>query len=210
MASNIQIDDQVYVCPNRLPTLPDQGNAFFKGNVVGKQERSVRIGMPDGTHSDLIATRFVHHRVGVAVFQIGDIVSEATLLDPLSKTVLQYCRLLFGDDVYVRQFKVRSAAELNELYRTQSFHPYEHIIFIGHGSEKGYLRSAIDQILSTDNLITIFSQNNPSPWHFLFLCCYLGRAAFAKQFLQENCCKSMVAPSTASMDLYPLNLFKPI
>lgn len=193
MASNIQVGDNVYVCRNRLPTLPDQGKAFYHSQVMTKEKRSVRVRMPDGNNSELVATKFVHHRVGVAILMFGDLLSEATLLDPLAKTVLQYCRLLFGDDEYVRSFRIRSLAELRKLCEMNSFQPFEHIIVIGHGNIDAELCAAVDNI-NVAILINQFEINNPHPWDFTFLCCYLGRNAFGKTFSKAQCCKSMVAP----------------
>lgn len=193
LASNIQIGDWVYVCRNRLPTLPDQGKAFYRGEVVAKLNRSIAVRMPNGTNSDFVATKFAHHRVGVAILVFGDLASENTLLDPLAKTILQYSRLLFGDDEYVRLFKIRSLAELCRLCDIQSFHPFEHIVVIGHGSKAGAIGAAVGDIC-VDVAIEQFAKNNPQPWDFTFLCCYLGRNVFAKKFSEAACCKSMVAP----------------
>lgn len=193
MASNIQIGQQAYVCRNRLPALPDQGKAFYRGEVRTRDGRSVRVRMPDGTDSDLVATKFVHHRVGVAILEFGDFSSEATLLDPLAKTVLQYCRLLFGDDDYVRSFKIRSRTELHRLCETSSFHPFEHIVVIGHGSKDGEICAAVENV-AVEAAIGEFALNSPQPWDFTFLCCYLGRTAFGTKFSNAGYCKSMVAP----------------
>ena len=193
MAANIELNDQVYICRNRLPVLPDQGKAFYSTTVMERRNRSVRIRLPDGTASEFVSTKYVHHRVGIAVIAFGDFVSETTLIDPLSKTVLQYSRLLFGDDDYVRFVKVRSDAELIELCRTNTFTPYENVAFIGHGSKNGDLCGALGNI-STDRLVEILETNNPTPWDFTFLCCYLGRATFSQSFSQSTCCKSLVAP----------------
>lgn len=193
MAANIDLNDIVYICRNRLPVLPDQGKAFYRTTVMERRNRSVRIRLPDATASKFVSTKYVHHRVGIAVIAFGDFLSEATLIDPLSKTVLQYCRLLFGDDDYVRFFKVRSDAELTELCRTNTFAPYENVALIGHGSKKGELCGALGNI-GPDRLVEILQTNDPTPWDFTFLCCYLGRAAFAQTFSQSICCKSLVAP----------------
>lgn len=193
MAKNIQIDDRVYVCRNRLPILPDQGKAFFRTKVLERHERSVSLELPGGVASEFVSTKFVHHRVGIAIVAVGDLKSEATLIDPLSKTVLQYCRLLFGDDDYVRFFKIRTEAELAELCDKNCFVPFDHIAIIGHGSMTGEISGAVANI-SVERLAAAFEINNPSPWDFTFLCCYLGRAVFARDFSASSFCKSMVAP----------------
>ncbi|KAA8388660.1 hypothetical protein FKW31_00365 [Acetobacter sp. DmW_136] len=193
MASNIQVGNSVYVCRSRLPTLPDQGKAFYQSTVVSKNHRSIAIMMPNGTHSALIATKFAHHRVGIAIIVFGDFASEYTLLNPLAKTILQYCRLLFGDDDYVTLFKIRSLAELSCLCESRSFHPFEHIVVIGHGSISGEIGAAVECI-DVGMAIEQFEKNSPQAWDFTFLCCYLGRQVFAKKFSLSGCCKSMIAP----------------
>jgi len=193
MAANIQMGDEVYIYRNRLPTLPDQGKAFFKTVIVERQKRSARVRMPNGEYSDFISTKFIHHRVGVAIIQFGDFLSESTLIDPLSKTILQCCRILFGDDSYVRYIKIRSLVELSRLCESSELHPFEHIVVIGHGSRSGSICTIIEEITSSA-AGREFSQNNPRPWDFTFLCCYLGRTAFAKTFSMAACCKSLIAP----------------
>jgi hypothetical protein len=138
----------------------------------------------------------MHHRVGVAIIAFGDFHSESTLLDPLAKTVLQYCRLLFGDDSFVRFLKLRTDAELNLVCQTQQLSAYEHIVVLGHGSTDAALCGATGDI-PVARLVEIFEQHNPTPWDFAFLCCYLGRNAFARPFSTSPMCKSMVAPFNA-------------
>ncbi|MES2914341.1 MAG: hypothetical protein V4753_04385 [Pseudomonadota bacterium] len=196
MANNINIGDEVYVCSSRLPTVNDQTKAFYKSEVTGRQNRSVSVRLRDGTNSQFVSTKFVRRRVGVAVVAFGDFDSENTLLDPLAKTVLQYCRLLFGDDHYVRFIKLRTEAELNLICDKRQLSPYEHIVILGHGSAEGALCGATGDVSAT-RLREIFEQHGPSPWDFVFLCCYLGRNAFARSFSESPCCRSLVAPFNA-------------
>lgn len=44
MAGNIEVCNQVYVCRSRLQTVNDQTKAFYKSEVVGRQNRSVSVG----------------------------------------------------------------------------------------------------------------------------------------------------------------------
>lgn len=196
MAANVNIGDRVYVCRSRLPSVNDQAKAFYRSEVVGRYHRSVSVQLPDGVHSDFISTKFVHHRVGIAILTFGDFFSESTLLDPLAKTILQYCRLLFGDDDYVRFLKVRTDAELDMLCRNSELSPYEHVVILGHGAQEGALCGGLENI-TVERLVDIFEQNNPVPWDFAFLCCYLGRSAFGKPFSKSRICKSLVAPFNA-------------
>lgn len=196
MASNIQIGDQVYVCRNRLQTVNDQTKAFYRAEVVARQNRSISVRLLDGTNSAFVSTKFVHHRVGVAVLAFGDFASESTLLDPLAKTVLQYCRLLFGDDDYVRFIKLRTEGELHLICDQRQLHPYEHIVILGHGAKEGALCGAVGDI-PVARLREIFELHEPTPWDFAFLCCYLGRTAFAQKFSASPVCKSLVAPFNA-------------
>lgn len=196
MAGNIEIGDEVYVCRSRLPPVNDQTKAFYKTVVQDRRGRSVSVRLPDGGNSDFVATKFIHHRVGVAVIAFGDFQSESTLIDPLAKTVLQYCRLLFGDDDYVRFLKVRTETELELLCRTNQLTPFGHLAILGHGAKKGALCGAFGDI-PVARLVEIFQLNRPTPWDFVFLCCYLGRNAFGGVFSQSAACNSMVAPFNA-------------
>lgn len=193
MATNINVGDHIYVCRNRLEAVNDQTQAFYNTQVVESQGRKRRVQLPDGTNSELVSTKFMHHRVGVAILAFGDFHSESTLLDPLAKTVLQYCRLLFGDDSFVRFLKIRTDAELDLVCSSQQLAVYEHIIILGHGSKEAALCGATGDIPVT-RLVEIFEQHNPAPWEFAFLCCYLGRNAFARPFSFSPMCKSLVAP----------------
>lgn len=196
MATNVNVGDHVYVCRSRLDAVNDQTQAFYRTEVVAREGRKRRVRLPDGTNSELVSTKFMHHRVGVAIIAFGDFHSESTLLDPLAKTVLQYCRLLFGDDSFVRFLKLRTDAELNLVCQTQQLSAYEHIVFLGHGSADAALCGATGDI-PVARLVEIFEQHNPTPWDFAFLCCYLGRNAFARPFSTSPMCKSMVAPFNA-------------
>jgi hypothetical protein len=130
------------------------------------------------------------------VLAFGDFASESTLLDPLAKSVLQYCRLLFGDDNYVRFIKLRSEAEISLICDQRQLTPYEHIVILGHGAKEGALCGAVGDIPAT-RLREIFEQHDPTPWDFVLLCCYLGRNAFAQSFSKSPACKSLVAPFNA-------------
>lgn len=67
---------------------------------------------------------------------LGDLSTEETLLDPLAKSVLQYCRLLVPDD-QVKAYKIRSLKELTSIWGKEHA-LYSHVIFVGHGSCKGF------------------------------------------------------------------------
>ncbi len=196
MARNIQPGEDVYVCRNRLLTVKDDTKAFYKAEVVNRAKRSISVKLPDGTSSVFVSTKFVHHRVGIAVLAFGDFASENTLLDPLAKTVLQYSRLLFGDDDYVRFIKLRTESEIDKICNKKLLNPYEHIVILGHGAKNGALCGAVGDITAA-RLREIFEQHSPIPWDFAFLCCYLGRKAFAQNFSMSPACKSLVAPFNA-------------
>ncbi|PND54337.1 hypothetical protein CRM90_28405 [Mycobacterium sp. ENV421] len=51
--------------------------------------------------------------LGFVLVRIGDFLTEATLLDPLAKSVLQYLRLMLPDDL-ITFLKVRTLNELQE------------------------------------------------------------------------------------------------
>src|SRR5690242_8993954 len=126
MAKNLHVGDTVFVPTTLLAGIGDQASAFYKTNVHQIQGRSVRVGV--GANFQWVASSKCQRNIGLLIFNFGDFDSEMTLLDPLSKSVVQFCRLLATDE-YVRFLKIRSLRELELAWqREQAI--YSHVVVI--------------------------------------------------------------------------------
>ena len=150
---------------------------FFKTTVKQVEGRSIIFEY--GDKSIKVGSGICHKNIGILILNIGDFQTEATLLDPLAKSVLQYSRLLF-DDSYVKHYKVRTLEELKYLW-AKEHNVYTHIVMIGHGCKNGFIFN--DKIVSVQELKSIFDA--PSKLHpkvFISLCCKTGKKSVAEIF----------------------------
>ena len=144
---------------------------------------------PDGTLSDWIATSKISSNFGVLIIRIGDF-NEAGLLDPLAKSVLQYCRMLLPDDS-VRMIALRTELELTTLWDTFNGMCHQ-VIIVGHGGPEGYLFG--QENITSERLVKIFQAPNPAPKEFISLGCQTGKATFGKVFSSAACVSHFIAP----------------
>ena len=108
MATGLQVGEHVFVPVSILEHAGDRPSAFHRAEVLEVGGRSVRVAV--GANSEWVASSKCQRNIGLLIFGVGDLETEATLLDPLSKSVTQFCRLLASDD-YVRFYKGQSCAE---------------------------------------------------------------------------------------------------
>ena len=111
MARELKPGDSVWVPCARISDLVDRSVALYQSSVVEVRDRSVRVELPDALSSDWLGASLVHKDVGFLILNIGDLASEDSLLNPLAKSVTQFCRLLVPDD-QVRSVQIRSLDEL--------------------------------------------------------------------------------------------------
>jgi len=98
----------VYVPRARLGLAVDEPSAFLRAKIRKVVDRSIVVDLPGGTESKPIASSAAHANVGVTIVRVGDFDTEGTLLDPLAKSLLQFCRLLLPDDMVVlREVRAR-------------------------------------------------------------------------------------------------------
>lgn len=97
--------ETVWVSSTRLTGA--QPFALMERKVQAVEGRSIVV--DDGQGSVVkVSTRTAHSRsLGFLVLRVGDLSTEATLLDPLAKSALQYLRLLISD-TEVRMLHVRT------------------------------------------------------------------------------------------------------
>lgn len=186
MAKHLVVGEQIFV-PASMLDADDVPSAFFRTEVLEVNARSVRIHFRGADH--WIASSRCQRNVGLLIICIGDWATETTLLDPLSKTVLQFCRLLVPDD-QVRFYKVRSVAELASIWvREQA--AYSHVVLIGHGNGSG-LKFANDDWQTAEQLEPILDIKGVAAKYVINLACQAGKAPLGKPFSMLDVCDSYI------------------
>lgn len=191
MANSLRSGDTVYVPCSAFPELADLGTALYRTEVVMATKKSVTVKLPDGAASAKIGVGRVHRDVGILVIEIGDFESEAATLDPLAKSVLQFCRLLVPDD-QLRKITVRSQSEL-KAYWSLNAGAYTHVVLIGHG-DTDILAFAVDGDVNAAALGTLFSVSSARPKTFISLACKTGYKSLGGEFSKLTICKDFIAP----------------
>jgi hypothetical protein len=189
MARNISIGDTVYVPCSKIEALADSGVALKKVSVVEISGRSVTVDILN--HEPIkIASSLVHKDVGILIVNIGDFDTEFTLLDPLAKSILQFCRLLVDDQV--RSERVRSVAELQKMW-AQNQAAYSHVIWIGHG-RKDAIKFAVDQWVDCEKLSEALRVRAAPQKTYISLCCNTGYRNFGGNMSSETICQNFIGP----------------
>jgi hypothetical protein len=166
------------------------GFALLERPVQGVEGRSVRVIKEDG-RSTRVPSSKVHGHLGVLVLSIGDLATEETLLGPLTRSVLQYFRLLLPDD-QVRRERVRTITELTEVWK-KNHSVASHVVVIGHASSDALW--FIDAgWMSAKALRSVFEQPGVKAKEFLSLACSTGRASFGRSFSRSSACSAFIAP----------------
>lgn len=189
--SSLKVGDRVYVPCMLVPELTNQDTALYRTKVASRNDNSACVDLPGGVVSQPIGVSRLHADVGILIINIGDFQTESALLDPLSKSILQFCRLLVPDD-QVASVKVRSVAELRA-YWLKNHRAYTHVVLIAHG-DKDCLGFGVDGDVYMDGLEGLFKYRGAKPKSFISLCCKTGYADFGKIFSSFTVCKSFTAP----------------
>ena len=192
MASALQIGDRVYVNTSRLGAEVDCPGSLYPTSVMDKNDRSVKVSLPNGVISGWIATKYAHRKAGIAIIQFGDYLNEFTNLDPLFKGILQNARILYGDDSSVHYWKLRSRVEVAHIFAAGMLSFADKIVLIAHGNDEGQL-SIGSKVIGPMRLGRYVEQAinaPPSGWEFICAVCHSGRASFGKtlsEFRNVNC-----------------------
>jgi hypothetical protein len=161
--------------------------------VLAQQQRKIRVDDGAGGTVD-IASRLVHPAsLGFLVLKVGDMSTEATLLDPLARSVLQFLRLLVPDND-VRAVSIRTLLELDVHWA--AYHAAtSHVVLVGHGSETS-ITFVGDEPVAGDALARRLENLAPQsrPKTFVSLACLTGRAGFAKPFSENAICRDFIGP----------------
>lgn len=191
MPAGIQIGTQVYVPVERIAPKSEVPHALLRGGVTAVNNRTLTVDLPYGIGSVNIASSAVHLDVGICLIRVGDFDTEATLLDPLAKSVLQYLRLLIPDD-QLRQFSVRTKEEFLQIYEREA-PGHSHFVIVGHGTSDSLL-FAMGGRAKAQNFADELSERCTTPSTFINLCCETGKAGFGKKFSESDICKELIAP----------------
>jgi len=189
MARNLQVGETVYV-PRSKIGLPQEGSSFYRTTVQEVVKRSVRINLRKGKTAK-IGTSQVRRNIGILLIKAGDFNTEETLLNPLSKSLLQYFRLLLSDDMVLSQH-VRSLHEVEVIWNDVG-RLYTHFVIMGHGSEHG-IRFGLDDLESASDIAEVFDKSDTDVSSFVSLCCETGYAGFGKNLSRSQSCKNVIAP----------------
>lgn len=191
MAGRFAVGDRVFVPSSKIPGLDDLASVFWESTVAEVANKKIKVDLRHGETSDWIGTSLCHKNIGVLILTFGDLQSEATLLDPLAKSVLQYCRLLVQDD-YLRAYKIRSTKELKKIWSVEQLN-YSHVIFIGHGSQQGYM-FANNGWVSPEIIEKALKVRGAPRKVFISLCCQTGYADVGKPLSKMAISSHFIAP----------------
>ena len=183
MAKNLVLGEQVFVPASVFDNAADWPSAFVPCQVLDLEDRSVRVEHRDV--SKWVATSKCQRTIGLLIFCVGDLETETALLDPLSKSVTQFCRLLAPDD-HVRFYKIRSVEEMRAIWAHEHA-AYSHVILIGHGSGTA-LRFATDGWQDAGQLAPVLDIAGVEPKSIINLACQAGKAALGRTFSCMQMC----------------------
>lgn len=191
MASNIRNGDMVYVPCSLFSELSKYPKAVYRTEVVGIENKSIRIKLPNETISNKFSISLAHKTLGLMIVSVGDYDTELTLLDPLSKSILQYARLLMDDD-YIRRIKIRTLEELKRYWQREN-PVYSHVIIIGHGCKTGIKFG--DQWVNADEfqkqVLRIWGGDKKT---IISLCCKTGYKTFGGKISSFAQCRHFIGP----------------
>ncbi|WP_368182408.1 hypothetical protein [Aeromonas sp. R7-5] len=191
MATDFTINDKVFVPASRIPGMEGHPSAFYETRIAEVGIRKVKVHLQGGTTSEWIGTGLCQKNVGILIFTFGDLETEIGLLDPLAKSVLQYCRLLVPDD-YLRAYKIRSVAELEIIWHREQA-AYSHVVIIGHGSREG-IKFSVDKWVKSDILDATLKVRGAPKKVFISLSCQTGYKTAGGKLSEMAICSHFIAP----------------
>lgn len=192
MARGLQVNDRVFVPSSLLPDADNYAYAMHDTHVVECTGRKIRVRGMGGVTSGWLPSSKAHRLVGIAIIRIGDFATENTLLNPLTKSVSQYCRLIIEDSA-MTIVQLRAMAELAEWWRLNAA-AFSHVIFIGHGSRDG-IGFGIGGTRKADDFNRRLISRGMGKKVFISLCCETGNEPFVKEFSRLTICESLIAPA---------------
>lgn len=183
--------DDVYV-PALKVGITHSSTALKRVKVVAVNGRSITVNLPNG-NSSTIGSKLAHKDVSVLLFRIGDFQTEQALLNPLTKSLLQFCRILLPDD-QLKLEQIRTREEFCRIWN-RDHALYSHVILVGHCD--GTKMTFGTNQLPVSDFEQCFADANSSPKAFVSLACQSGKAGFAKGFSQLPSCRLFIGPFQA-------------
>ena len=191
MPSAISTEQLVYIPTRFLPDSKRDSHAIRQCKVIDISGRSVRVQLKNGDPSDLIAVSKIHTNLGVALVSIGDFETEDGLINPLSKSLLQFCRLLLPDD-QMTSVRVRSITEVGSWWNV-NHGAYTHVIVVGHGSADA-IKFGVGGDRQAKSFHRQMHEVDAHPKTFISLCCETGKSTFAREFSGFDFCNYFIGP----------------
>lgn len=189
----IEIGEKVFIPASKLE-IASSISSMIHVEVVDRREspsRSIKVKKTDGSWSEWIGSKLAHENIGIYIVRIGDFSTEDILLEPLTKSILQFFRLMLTDD-FVKVIRVRSRNELSTFWK-KDHGAHSHVILVGHG-RKDSVEVGIDGWTGPSELADIFDVLGSGQKNFLSLACKTGRADFARLFSESRICQTLIAP----------------
>lgn len=184
-------NERVFVPVSKLNVLSDHPTVFYETKVVDVDGKKLKVMLPGGDVSDWIGSSLCHRNIGILILTVGDLKTEDVLLDPLAKSVLQFCRLL-ADDGSVRHHKIRSIYELAHIWKQEQA-LYSHVVLIGHGTDDALIFH-VDGHVSPKALDEATHARGAPKKTFISLCCKTGYQKFGGAFSKATICEHFIAP----------------
>ena len=192
MAKNLQVGDTVFIPRERLGIGSSEGSALKKCTVIAKNDRTITVDVNGDDGNALAAASSVAHRnIHILVLRLGDFVTESSFLDPLTKSILQYLRMLLTDG-HVTRLEIRSLEELR-IFWSQNHGTFSHVIIVGHGQPEG-MTFAVDDLVQSDAMVEVLDIEGVSPKVFLSLACETGKGELARKFSSSFVCSGYLGP----------------
>ena len=190
VAQQVGVGDTVYVPWALLDEDPgDYPSALGKGRVFAVHPHNVTLDMYG--EQWVASKRALRTDVGVVVMRVGDFQTEFDLLDPLSKSVLHYLRLLLPPDC-VTAIGVRSLTELTKWWAS-NHSIYGNVILIGHADSQS-VGFFVEDDVSPNVLGNALDVPGVEGKVWVSLACKTGHANFAREFSQATACSTFIGP----------------
>ncbi len=184
------VGEMVFIPTSKFKDISDQPSSFVCRSIRAHQGRKVLVDS-SGNNEEWIATSMCHRNIGVLLLTIGDFDTERHLLNPLSKSMLHYLRLLLPDE-FVKHFHLRTTEELKFIWEREHA-VISHIVLVGHGSEAA-LKFGVGGWKAVEEFFGVFQEGDTTPKNFISLCCETGFKSFAGVASSYNVCERMIAP----------------
>lgn len=192
--SKFKPNQLVYVPSSLLPDGDREIFAMVRKRVNSVSKRSIKVDLPGGIISGSIGSSKAHAKIGIAIIAIGDFETELSLITPLSKSILQFSRLLLPDD-HIVSVTIRSLEELSDWWNR--YHKsYTHVILIGHG-DSAALYFGVGGAKKPADIDALLSPAGADKKIFISLCCQHGTQSFASAFSKLPFCESLIAPESS-------------